>query len=391
MAFQSRYAAEIHMIGETKRLKIEGLGSLGEGLSRIDGKEIFIPKTAPFDECEVLITEEKKGRLRGVLKNILKPGALRISAPCEHFENCGGCDFQHLPYEEQLAWKLRMTKHWIRRSSLAPLLEKINFDLLPSPQPYHYRHRVRLQVKDGKLHFFKPHSNQLLHIRQCPILVEGFFEALEKEAQSLPDTKDWNQSFLEGRLVKGSASYEMDGKQIQFGSECFTQGNLEVNRLLWKRVEQDVKSLPVRHTGVDLFCGVGNFTLPLKPYFKRLIAAENFAPSIDWARRNSSEIEWHCKESHELLDELLKERMALSYVLLDPPRTGALEVARRLVHLSPPFITYVSCNLETLIHDLVILHKKGHYHIHRWTIADMFPQTHHIESVVSLSLSASAS
>lgn len=371
-------------LGQRLAVKIEGLGSLGEGLSHFDGAEIFTPKTMRGDEVEIEIKEFKKGRFRGEVKKFITESPDREDIRCQHFSICGGCDFQGIPYDEQIEWKLRMTKHWIRRSSLAPILDKISFDLIESPLPFAYRHRVRLQVQNRKIHFFKPHSHNLFEIKDCPILVEGFLDALKEKASELSDTRDWNQSFSDGGLVDSSASYSVDGEEIQYDADCFTQGNLSVNELIWKRIKEDVLSLESRRVALDLFCGVGNFSVPLSRYFEKVIGVESEGKSIEWARQNSSKVEWHSGTADSLLSQFEKTRMFFDFVLLDPPRAGALSSVRTLNQLMPPAITYVSCHLESLVHDLVVLTKHGGYKIQRWTVADMFPQTHHIESVVSL-------
>lgn len=371
--------------GMKLKLDVEGLGSLGEGLAHLEGEEIFIPKVMRGDCIEAEIVESKKGRYRANLIRILSPSPQRIAPHCEHFSICGGCDFQHLPYEEQMAWKLRMTKHWIRRSSLAPHLEKIPFDQISSPHAYGYRHRVRFQVKSGKLHFFKPHSNELFEIKDCPILVDGFFEALKEAAEALPDTRDWSQAWIQESLVTEKASYELEGEKISFDQDCFTQGNLSVNQLIWERIKEDILSLPNRNSALDLFCGVGNFSLPLSLYFKTVTGVESHERSIAWAKQNSSKIEWILEETQRALESFELEHRFFDFVLLDPPRAGAQESVRILSRLMPPRIIYVSCHLESLVKDLVILVKHAGYRIERWTVADMFPQTHHIESIVSLS------
>ncbi len=385
--FYSRYEAAVMSLacGDIICVKVEGIGSFGEGLARHGEAEIFIPKAAPFDELEVEIIEKKKGRYRAQIKSVLQLSPQRVKPECKHFSECGGCDFQHITYEEQLAWKLRITKHWIRRSPLAPQLGAIEFDQIASPSPYHYRHRVRLQVKDHKLHFFKPHSNEMLQITECPILVPSFFDDLKARACQMNDQKDWSQSYVNGQLIDEYGTYELDGSPLSFGPNCFTQGNLAVNELIWKRVYSDIEDLPLRRNALDLFCGIGNFAVPLNHYFDRVTGVEAHPTSLAWAKKNDPDIRWIEGESEKIILQLEKDRESMDYVLLDPPRQGSLETCRALARLGPPKITYISCNLESLVRDLICLSKQGKYKIRRWTVADMFPQTHHIESVVTLS------
>jgi len=371
-------------IGQELVVEIQGMGSFGEGIASADGWDIFIPKTTLKDKVRVKVIEEKKGRFRAQLIEVLTPSPTRRTPQCQHFTECGGCDFQHIPYDEQIAWKVRQTKHWIRRSPLEPHLNQIQFDEIRSEQEFSYRHRVRLQVKDHRLHFFRPHSHQLLKLKECPILADGFFAQLEEKALNLHDESDWNQSFRDGRVVDAEAFYEIEGCRIHFDAQCFTQANPDVNQKIWERIRDDLEALESRKTALDLYCGIGNFSLPLRKHFDRVIGVESFEPSLRWAERNSNRIEWRLGESAEVLTALEKERQIFDLILLDPPRAGALDACRVIGRLRPPRIVYVSCNLESLITDLTHLCKKQSYKIIRWTTADMFPQTHHIESIVTL-------
>jgi len=378
--------------GEKLNVEVQGMGSLGEGLARHEGAEIFIPKTAPGDQVEIEILEKKKGRYRGRVLKLIKASNDRVTPHCKHFEKCGGCDFQHLPYDQQFEWKVRMTKHWIRRSPLAPQLEKIPFDFIPSPHPYGYRHRARLQVQNGKIHFFLPHSNDLFEIEECPIMVDGFVKALQDKASGMPATKDWNQSFLNEKLVEDKTHYTIDDHKLCFDESCFTQANLPVNELIWNRIKEDVEKLEQKEKALDLYCGIGNFSFGLSKQFKKVVGVESFGNSIEWAKKNSKElnvenIEWRPGLVEEILPELDAEKQYFDFVLLDPPRAGTGKACKALLEYMPPRITYISCHLESLTRDLVQFCKKGPYKISRWTIADMFPQTHHIESIVSLEYS----
>jgi len=371
-------------VGEERIVEVQGMGSFGEGIASDQGWDIFIPKTTIKDRVKTKIVEEKKGRFRGELLEVIEPSPLRRPSRCEHFSECGGCDFQHIPYAEQMAWKARQTKHWIRRSPLEPFLSRISFDEIESKSEFGYRHRVRLQVKDHQLHFFRPHSHQLLKLNQCPILAPGFFEALQQQVTRQPDQKDWNQSFRNDKLVELDSHYDLDGKRIQFDASCFTQANPSVNERIWDRIKEDIQTLESHKLGLDLYCGIGNFSVPMSKYFEAVIGVESYEPSLAWARKNSLTIDWRLGETAAALIDLEKERRVFDFVLLDPPRAGALDACRIIGRFRPPMIVYVSCSLESLITDLTHLCKKQSYKITRWTTADMFPQTHHIESIVTL-------
>jgi 23S rRNA (uracil1939-C5)-methyltransferase len=372
---ETKPAAAPLQVGQCITVTIQGMGSHGEGICQWKGNEIFVPKSAPGDQVEVRILEKKKGRFRASIERLIEGGSSRITPRCRHFEECGGCDFQHISYQDQWAWKMRMTKHWIRRSPLAPWLERLEFDEIPAVQDYHYRHRVRMQVKAGKLHFFKPHSHQLLELSECPILVKGFFESLQQEAAGLQERKDWASSALTG--------YEVGAHSIRFKPHLFSQGNQEMNQKMIARVLAD-RSLTDGSTALDLYCGFGNFSIPMRDLVERVVGVEIEGEAIECARMNSQQVEWRAQAVEAAVQDLVNQREFFSWVVLDPPRAGAWETLPSLAQLKPHVMTYVSCSLETLIRDLTYLTKKAGYRIERWSVVDLFPQTHHIESIVTL-------
>ncbi len=365
-------------VGDEISVTVQGIGTFGEGLARHNDQEIFIPKTMAGDIVKIRIIEKKKGRFRAETLEILKQSADRQKPLCSHFEDCGGCDFQHISYDAQVSWKVRMTKHWIRRSPLAPELPKIEFHQIQSPSPYGYRHRARLQIKNHKLHFFRPQSTRLLELHECPIMVDGFFSRLQNQALTLPDQRDWNQS--------ANDHYHLDGHDIHFDADCFTQGNLGANELMWAHIRDAVENLDSKRVALDLFCGIGNFSIPLTDYFESVIGVESSPSAIAWAKKNSDRVDWREGDAKSELNKLVNEKKFFDLVLLDPPRQGAYDEVQILSQFFSPCVIYISCNIETLMRDIIYLTKRAKYKISSWTTVDLFPQTHHIESIVILRL-----
>ncbi len=374
-------------VSQKIRAVIEELGSRGEGLFQTEGITVFVPKTGPGDEVVVEI-HELKGRFgfARVLEFIKRGSAFRTPR-CQHFMTCGGCDFQHIPYDSQLDWKMRVTKHWIHRSPLKPFITDATFDHISSPNEFGYRNRVRLQVIDAKPAFHQARSNQPVFLKECPVLVEGFFKEIQNLSQSLVREENLNLLFLNKKL-EDFGTFSLGQKKVWISKNSFSQANLAVNEKMWGRILEDVTSLNQHQFAVDLFCGSGNFTLGLEDFFDRVIGIERSSEAIDLAKMSSQKIQWINDDSFRALTNILATSdPSPNFVLLDPSREGALKVCQLLGESQIDKITYVSCQLDTLIRDLVCLVKKHRYRIRRWTTVDLMPQTKHIESIVSLSLS----
>lgn len=362
--------------------KIEALGSRGEGILRYKDINVFVHKTNPGDEVEIKIIETKGRQARASLLRVLSPSPSSREPLCSHFHDCGGCDFQNLPYELQLEWKKNISQHWINRSPLKPFMQNVEMDLICSPREFQYRHRVRVQIKEGRIAFLQARSHQPVFLQECPILVEGFWESLKSESKKVGNASDRSFLFTDGRIQEESF-YLLDGYRVPIHRESFSQPNLFTNELMWKRIKQDLESLKDRQKALDLFCGSGNFSFGLKTYFYKVSAIEQNPLSIKLAQKQDPDIDWHCGRVEEVLEKLLKAD-SYDFVLLDPSREGAKRACEILGRYQPSFITYVSCQLDTLIRDLTHLVKKSGYKIRRWTVVDLLPQTKHIESIVSL-------
>jgi 23S rRNA (uracil1939-C5)-methyltransferase len=154
----------------------------------------------------------------------------------------------------------------------------------------------------------------------------------------------------------------------------------------WPYIRDDVEKLDSKRFALDLFCGIGNFSIPLTDYFDKVIGVESSPSAIEWAKKNSDQVEWRQGDAKSELSKLVTEKKFFDLVLLDPPRQGAYDEVQILSQFFSPCVIYISCNIETLIRDLVYLTKRAKYKISSWATVDLFPQTHHIESIVILRL-----
>ncbi len=364
--------------GDALDIQIDQLGSRGEGIGRIDSNTIYVGKTAPGDQVRVRLKQKIKGRWIAELVEVLKPGPDRQTPACRHFVVCGGCDFQHLPYSKQIEWKLSLTKHWINRSPLAKAFPLEKIEARASADVYGYRHRVRCDIKDHQPAYHLPRSKDLMLLEECPVLVPELWKKLSHHAEEKENTTDFRLS--------EPLQYELDGRIFQFDENCFTQANLSQNRAMHEVLSEEISKCTHHNEAWDLFAGIGNFSLPLIKNFKHAISVEAHPASVQFGQKNVPEAQWIQKDVRQALRTELSNREA-DFVVLDPARAGALHESRILSELKIERIFYISCQLDSLIRDLTALLKNRRFSIDRWVMLDLFPQTRHIESLVSLKTS----
>jgi len=412
---------------ESVRARIDAMAFKGYGVSRIDGKVVFIPYAAAGDEAWVKIVEEKKTYAMGRLVEILVPSPWRVKPPCPYFGRCGGCQWQHIDGAQQVELKKEILKDLLMR--LGGLKEIPSITLFPSPDPYDYRTRVQLKVRGERLGYFRERSHQLVDIEGCPIahpLVNEIIQLLRKQMTSFPSIEeiDINVSPEEGKgvlifypliptqgremslegflkahpmvkgiVMRGERETALLGKPhlsftipfkltLHTSPGTFFQVNLKQNEKLIQKVlefsgaKRDEKAL-------DLYSGVGNFTLPIATVTQEVWGVEENRAAVNDARRNAelNEIK-NCHFIQGRVEEVLRDwkRKEPDLVILDPPRAGCKRILDQLAGLKPKRIVYVSCEPTTLARDLRLFSKKG-YFPHELALIDMFPQTYHMEVV----------
>jgi len=428
-------------------IEITALAYGGAGLGRNDGRVVFVPFTAPGDVVEAELVKEKKNYAEGRLVNIVKPSSLRVKPPCPVYGACGGCDLQHIRYEDQLLWKEDIFRETIRRLGG---LELPTLDpLVPSERQYHYRSKSRFQIKGERWGFFRKGTVDVVDIEKCPIaepLINRAFGEIrdfimgESDMKPLRDALcsmeiglssedntfvasfglrrackgvSWKSLLsaveglkgLEARILTGrgkgrrihsagrpSLSYESAGVKMTSQINSFAQINRAQNDRLIERV-LEYASLRGSETVLELFCGAGNLSLHLGHAAEHLLAVDSDKDAIASAMRSlkySGEdfdgVEFFTMKAAKWLKENFKalESASLDMVVLDPPRGGDSEVIELLGGLRPSAIIYVSCAPPTMARDMKILAEAG-YQVSRASMIDLFPQTGHIEGVALLS------
>ena len=429
-----------------RTLQIDKLAFGGEGFGHLDGKACFVPFTAPGDLASIRIVQEKSSYCRGELEQIIEPSAERVMPPCPVFGVCGGCDWQFLPYDRQLWWKGEIFAELLWRN--ARLGRDVILPIVPAPEQYGYRARIQLKVRYAKgaiqMGFYRSGSHYVVNIPDhCPLAHSAINKALPEirqmlEALSEPDKipqvdlvtgedgrtvatvhyigsrhddlrrtiRDVFQAVanVHGILVQsgrkntlepvcGSQSLvygvaaEREEVSLTFSAGGFSQVNYAVNRLLVALTLEETDP-GGRQNILDLYCGNGNFSIPLARKCGAVLGIEDNSGSVRDALRNASHYGLHSAEFRqgdavEAVQRLIAQRRHFDLIILDPPRVGAQGLMKLLPELRPATLIYVSCDPATLARDLSILQKNG-YLVTKTRPVDMFPQTYHMESITVL-------
>lgn len=427
---------------------IEKLIYGGDGLARRDGATVFVPFVLPQERVVADPVERKKNFVHARLGEILAPSPERIAPPCAYFRECGGCHYQHIPIEKQLAYKVEILRETLRRIGKIDWPREISAHASP---PWGYRNRAQWKIRplgpdasarprensrdaDLRIGYFRANSTSLCAVDDCAVLAPPLLGALRGLRKailggSLPSSLREIEAFAytpesgaESRLlltahfagfppqleacaeefrqaVPGIASlvlydvrgddmkldgpgyieYEAAGSRFRVGHFSFFQVNRFLAGDLARAVTQ--ADAPGGKLALDLFAGVGLFTLPLARRFERVIAVESnpaAARDLESNARGGGAIQVRSSEAHSFLARL-KDTPDL--VVVDPPRSGLEpELIARLAKLSPRKIIYVSCEPPTLARDLASLVRAG-YAVKSFELFDLFPQTFHMETV----------
>lgn len=408
------------------------LDPFGQGVARHKGKALFIAGLLPNERAEVTLTEDKSKYSRGQVKRRLNDSPERVTPRCPHFGVCGGCQQQHASVALQQSSK---------STALARLM-KHDVNEIISGQPWGYRRRARLSLsyepKTQKLAmgFRKAASNDIVDVKQCPVLVLHLEALLPHLRNCLSDLQGVRalghvelvladngplmvlrhtaplsaqdreklerfshsheltlflapQSEILERVSGDAPWYLSDGLRLTFSPRDFIQVNDGVNQQMvakaieWLDVQPDDRVL-------DLFCGMGNFTLPLAQRAASVVGVEGVNALVEKGQQNArhNTLE-NVTFFHENLEEDVTQqpwaKHGFDKILLDPARAGASGVMQHIIKLAPKRVVYVSCNPATLARDSEALLSAG-YQIQRLAMLDMFPHTGHLESMVLFQL-----
>jgi len=415
------------------QVMIEGVAFKGYGVGRISGKVIFVPRTVTRDRAWVEITEERKKYSMGRLIQIVDPSPWRVNPPCPYFGTCGGCLWQHIDYRFHAELKNTILRETLERIGKIRVLPPMDIRL--SPEPYAYRVRVRLKVKGQTLGYYRERSHEIVDIDYCPIsdpLVNQMIQQFRKELNAFSNTEEievnvsrdekkavlilhplaWdrnsedfarkffqNHPILKGIVVVarnglkrlGDPSLNFTVPLLRSGDKrilgyrasalSFFQVNPEQNQKLIDTV-LEFSEVGKNEILLDLYAGIGNFTLPLAAEASRVTGVEENRTAIEDARFNARKNGMkNCDFVEGKTEEVLKNlKERPDHVILDPPRTGCKTILGQVVGLRPRSITYVSCEPTTFSRDIRLFAEHG-YFLQRIGLIDMFPQTYHMEVI----------
>jgi 23S rRNA (uracil1939-C5)-methyltransferase len=429
-------------------LSIEKLIYGGDGLARTpagaDGRSlaVFVPFVLPGEQVEAEIAQQKPGFARASVTQLVEASAERVAARCPYFQQCGGCHYQHIPYERQLEFKAGILRETLQRVAKIELPTEVKLHASP---PWNYRNRTRLQVQTAPgfaLGYFRFGSHEFLPVLECPISspliqrmlarlvelrgcecpaeveeIELFADAADerllawafcRRGANREDLLRWGAmlqrelpeivgiSFFPSRrrsedeapadmkplaqLGDPAIRYRVGETDYRVSAAAFFQ----VNRYLVDELVSAVTSNARGETALDLYAGVGLFSAVLARSFHHIFAVEASLISHSDLVQN---VPTNVKAVGTRTEDYLKSRPVRKrpdLLVIDPPRTGAGKaVTRWLVELGAPRVRYVSCDPATLARDLAPLLASG-YRIEEAHLFDLFPQTFHIETVMLL-------
>ena len=387
-------------------LKIEGLTHDGRGVTRHKGKAIFVPHAVPGDIVKVKIIQSQAKFDEADLIEIEHASSDRTEPFCTLYSDCGGCQLQHLSIDAQRHWK---TENFISRltGSVDGKHCKVMPALIGDDKGYRRRARLGLSIskidKVARLGFRQHASNELVNIEQCPVLTPALNLALKEQRADLiaqasraykeitfveADNGVFSVSSADTTETSIEPLYDIEGLQLNFPANGFVQVNREQNLQMVKQAIEWLE-LDQKQTVLDLFCGVGNFTLPISKHAKHVTGVEGLAELVSTAQHNALQNQRDNVEfiKTDLFEDFTQlpwfRKQKYNRVLLDPGRQGAFEISKVLHELKPEIIVYVSCNASTLIRDIKELEKQG-YQLHKAGLIDMFPHTTHTEVMVQL-------
>jgi 23S rRNA (uracil1939-C5)-methyltransferase len=425
-------------MSERTEVRIEKLVYGGSGLARLEnGQAVFVPGALPGERVAIEIKRRKKGFLEAELIEVISPSPSRIAPPCNGEKQCTGVTWPHIAYKAQLKYKQEILLDALQRiGGMEPVRP---LPIIPSPQIDHYRLRTQFNVrmKDGRqrIGFFRQGTYDLIEVEEAflihplidkvlkgiralsnelPSLTEihinvtpsgGAHVLLFSERSPLPPMETFFTKIkvlvpevigitgFAGRkktfsLGSNRLRLDIEGLTLYATEGNFFQVNWEQNRNMVRTV-LDFVAPGGKETVLDLYCGIGNFSLPLATRAKAVIGIESGYAAVEDAIANAElnnivNAEFIADDLQKGLKTLIQRKMRADIIVLDPPRAGAtLKTLERVLAFVPKKIVYVSCNPSTLARDLKFFHLFG-FRLDRLQPVDMFPYTYHIECVAEM-------
>jgi 23S rRNA (uracil1939-C5)-methyltransferase len=397
------------------------------GVGRIGGKAVMVPGAVVGDHLDVEIVSERRDYSVAKIREVVRASAERRVAPCPYLPRCGGCDWQHIEYQAQVRFKGEVVARELSHAlgieiDPAGLVEQ-------APAEFGYRSRIRLRVgAKGALGFYEAASNTIVEIDSCMVAEAGMrmpahlARSLGKRVEEIEVVRDGAREVQVAHLKKPpteedlrrarnvlESDGEIAGIVLRAGTSRSTVGDAtisieledrlsievdadlfsQVNRVQNRKLVASVMEMAAIHESsavLDLYCGAGNFSMPAARRGARVTGVDDDAGAIAAAARNAERMKFNgaqfvAMKASATADFLHRARYRPEVIILDPPRTGALDLMAPIVKLRAASVIYVSCDVTTLARDLRVLTGAG-YKIKRVRGFDFFPNTHHVEIAV---------
>ena len=420
---------------------IESLAHDGRGVAHVEGKVVFIDEALPGEEVEFIYTEIRKDYAEGKVVNLITRAEDRVDALCAHYGVCGGCSFQHVESSAQIRIKQALLNEQFKRIGKVEIPEL--WEPLIGPH-WGYRRKARMGVKyvekKGRVlvGFRERRHPYLAEIDSCVVmhpivgtkllalgeLISGLSirdkipqievaigdDQCVLSLRELEPATDADHQLLSAFGKEHNMSICLQSKgpdtivplpgepeviptyslpdqdiEFKFRPAMFTQVNYEINKQMINRV-LDTLQLTENDTVLDLFCGLGNFTLPMAKFAGKVVGIEGDQPLVNHAKENArhnniTNVEFYAADLSKDISDEPWARQKYNKIMLDPSRAGASEVLKYFKKWQPEQIVYVSCNPSTLARDAGILVNELVYKLIKAGVMDMFPQTGHVESM----------
>ena len=413
---------------------VERLDQHGRGIASYGKKAIFIDGLLANEQATVTIVEQNSKFARARVNTRKVDSEYRVKPECRHFYTCGGCDLQHLAYQQQLSFKQQKLEQLFSRQHI-PI--DLPWQQALTGSAYHYRRKARIGVQYNKnnqpiIGFRQSETNTLASIKHCPILVDDFQEIFSDLTRVLTQLKAKksvghievlavNKNVLVIRQLMALTKYDQqqwlafeqqhnlviyidDGKQVVPLSKAvelyyqlannikitlevkdFIRVNHGINK---EMVQQALTWLQLNSDDIvlDLFCGLGNFSLPIAQQVKQVVGVEGVSAMVNKAQANATlnnieNCQFYQADLNASWSKQLWAQQAYSKAVLDPARAGANEALKQMITLNIDTILYISCDPQSLALDTKLLVAQG-YKIEKIALVDMFAQTKHSETMV---------
>jgi 23S rRNA (uracil1939-C5)-methyltransferase len=373
----------------------------GDALARVDGRVVLAPFVLPGETARLNVGEH----IHADLLEVTAAAPERVEPPCPLFTRCGGCQYQHAPYQFQVARKVDILREQLRRVGKIDYTGEI--ETLSGP-PLNYRNRAQFHIADGRIGYLAARSHTLVPVNgECPISSPRLNQALAEMRARLPDPRfprfvhcleiftnevDLQVNVLEADRPVARSFYDWCGSMVaidyatSFGTfRVSPRSFFQVNRFLVEPLVDAALQNATGETALDLYAGVGLFVLSMARRFKNVTAVEAGSDAARDLEVNAARAGVSLGiERARVEDFLPRLNTPPDFVLADPPRAGlGKQVVAQLARLAPPRLTIVSCDPATLARDVAAL---TGYKIERLILADLFPQTYHLETIAHLSL-----